>query len=129
MDYERGGRFERAGIDETTIVLQHLAFLNSPFVETSRVRARLTNKNARRRYQIQESPDVRGVRLRERSVDNPSGDVLDRAVSWSHSWMVRGHNRAQWYPSIQAHKVIWIAPYLKGPEDAPLKMPVYQVVR
>jgi hypothetical protein len=48
---------------------------------------------------------------------------------YTHRWLVRGHHRAQWYPSLKAHKVVWIAPYIKGPADAPLKMPVYVVKR
>lgn len=39
---------------------------------------------------------------------------------WRHRWVVRGHWRQQWYPSIQDHRPVWIAPHLKGPEDAPL---------
>jgi hypothetical protein len=35
-------------------------------------------------------------------------------------WVVRGHWRNQWYPSRDGHKPIWIAPHVKGPEDAPL---------
>jgi hypothetical protein len=33
---------------------------------------------------------------------------------------VRGHWRQQWYPSIQDHRPVWIAPHRKGPEDAPM---------
>lgn len=36
-----------------------------------------------------------------------------------HRWIVNGHWRQQWYPSIEAHRPIWISPYVKGPEDAP----------
>lgn len=46
-----------------------------------------------------------------------------------HRWMVSGHLRAQWYPSEQAHHVIWIAPHLKGPDDAPLLTHAYKVAR
>ncbi len=35
--------------------------------------------------------------------------------------------QAQWYPSDGAHHVIWVAPYVKGPADAPIKTPVYKV--
>jgi hypothetical protein len=34
--------------------------------------------------------------------------------------VVRGHWRNQWYPSLNARRPLWIAPYLKGPDDAPL---------
>jgi hypothetical protein len=57
----------------------------------------------------------------------PSGNVID----WSHRWIVRGHWRQQWYPSDQAHRVLWIPPYIKGPEDRPIQVrpAVYAVSR
>jgi hypothetical protein len=33
---------------------------------------------------------------------------------------VRGHWRNHWYPSLGDDRPMWIAPYLKGPADAPL---------
>jgi hypothetical protein len=51
------------------------------------------------------------------TVDN-QGDV-----EWSWRWIVRGHWRDQWYPSIGHHRPIWILPYEKGPAEKPLKMP------
>ncbi|GAA3541481.1 hypothetical protein GCM10022419_022070 [Nonomuraea rosea] len=40
--------------------------------------------------------------------------------NYHHQWVVRGHWRNHWFPSRQDHKPIWIAPYIAGPEDAPL---------
>jgi len=37
-------------------------------------------------------------------------------------FIVRGHWRNQWYPSLADHRQIWISPYVKGPEDAPLRL-------
>lgn len=39
---------------------------------------------------------------------------------YHHKWIVRGHWRQQWYPARQVHRPVWIAPHIKGPEDAPL---------
>lgn len=41
-------------------------------------------------------------------------------VNWSHRWMVSGHWKPQWYPSLGEHRRIYIAPYVKGPTDKPL---------
>jgi hypothetical protein len=51
--------------------------------------------------------------------------------NWTHRWMVNGHWRNQWYPSIQQHRQIWINGYTKGPEDKPLvlKDRAYQLTR
>ena len=53
-------------------------------------------------------------------------------VEWSHRWIVEGHWRQQWYPSLGEHRQIWISPYVKGPEELPLIIPkahVYQFTR
>lgn len=66
--------------------------------------------------------DVRIVRLRravsaardtERQADGSTRE-------WQHRWVVRGHWRQHWYPTMQDHRPKWIAPYLKGPDGAPL---------
>jgi hypothetical protein len=66
---------------------------------------------------------------RERRSTAEEGDVSE--VDWTHQWIVDGHWRDQWYPSLEAHRPIWIAPYVKGPEDKPLvvKDKVYRFVR
>lgn len=37
-------------------------------------------------------------------------------------FVVRGHWRRQWYPSLQDHRQIWVAPYLKGEDHMPLRL-------
>lgn len=44
----------------------------------------------------------------------------DGGPKYSHRFPVKGHWRNQWYPSEDRHKPIWIAPFIKGPDDAPL---------
>lgn len=46
------------------------------------------------------------------------GSASDR--EYVHQWMVRGHWRRHWYPSIKQHRPLFIAPYIKGPDGAPL---------
>ncbi len=47
------------------------------------------------------------------------------AVNWSHRWIVGGHWRWQPYKDPasggEIKKRIWISPYVKGPDDKPLK--------
>jgi hypothetical protein len=59
-------------------------------------------------------------------------DAEPHLVDWSHRWYVGGHWRNQFYPSLNAHRQIWINPYIKGPEEKPLelrKMRVFELVR
>lgn len=63
--------------------------------------------------------DVRVITLRRVKVS--TGDPADgEFVEWQHRWIVNGHWRMQWYPTLNDHMPIWIAPYIKGPEDKPL---------
>jgi hypothetical protein len=64
-----------------------------------------------------EPEQVRGVALRRTTSADSSGET-DR--EYHHRWIVRGHWRQQWYPSRGVNRPIWIAPHIKGPEDAPL---------
>ncbi len=83
--------------------------------ETSTV---MPDRAARRRMarEGKEPPPVRVISLRGGSAHGGG----DGSREYVHRWMVRGHWRRQWYPSIQQHRPIWVSPHVKGPEDAPL---------
>lgn len=62
----------------------------------------------------------------------------EREVQWSHRWMVNGHWRNQPYierdqegNKFTVRRQIWIAPYVKGPDDKPLilKRRAFELVR
>lgn len=63
---------------------------------------------------------VRIIRLRRALTDERDTDPAAAGREWRHRWVVRGHWRNHWYPSLGDHRPLWIAPYLKGPSDAPL---------
>lgn len=110
-------------------VLAMLSFLASPFVESAIQRPHTTKKGALRGVRLAELQAVRFVRLRPSAVDTIPHAADSGSVQWKNRWIVRGHHRAQWYPSLNAHKLIWIAPHVKGPAEAPMKMPAYLVAR
>ena len=75
-------------------------------------------------------PLVNVVRLRRRATGQGTSEVSD--VEWTCQWLVRGHWRQQWHPSVKHHEVRWISPHVKGPPDKPLKqtsVPLFAVVR
>jgi hypothetical protein len=96
------------------------AFLEQRILVTRRVRpARAT----RRRLAAPLPEDwLRVVTLRRRVQLGASAAGHDE-VAWSCRWLVRGHWREQWFPSVGRHRPIFILPYEKGPEDKPLKLP------
>jgi hypothetical protein len=59
-------------------------------------------------------PYVTVVTLRRTKRQGGEGDA---EVEWTHRWVVGGHWRNQWYPTLDAHRQIWIADFVKGPED------------
>jgi hypothetical protein len=62
-------------------------------------------------------PAVRVISLR---TPEPSEASSRDGHEYRHQWVVRGHWRQQWYPSIADHRPVWIAPHIKGPDGAPL---------
>ena len=61
----------------------------------------------------------------------PRYEGPEREVHWSHRWFVGAHWRNQYYPSEKVHRQIWVAPYLKGPDDKPIiyKRRAFELVR
>lgn len=124
------------GRDSVGAVLARIAFLNSPYVETTRARLpRALRRLAVREHTLPPDPTPEGeiavVTLRRDAHQRVADHLADTegARAYRHQWWVSGHIRAQWYRSEQAHHPIWIAPYLKGDPDAPLLPKVYAVTR
>lgn len=91
---------------------------------------RATRRRAARNGLDPSLVDIKVVQLRRREV-RPSISDDPQAREWSCRWVVQGHWRNQWYPSLQLHRQKWIDDYIKGPEDAPLRLgdTVYKVDR
>jgi hypothetical protein len=87
----------------------------------------------RRRWERASWPEkkVTVVRLRRPAQEREKSDD-PKSVDWTHRWIVGGHWRNQFYPSIGVHRQIWISPYVKGPDELPLevkKVRVFEFVR
>jgi hypothetical protein len=80
------------------------------------------DRHAGRRWEREfkaDPPPIIEITLRRPS-GSPPVDENGREVEWSHRWIVGGHWRNQYVPSTQDHRLTWIAPYVKGPDDKPL---------
>lgn len=110
-----------------------LAFLDQRIFVTSQQRAERHAVKRLERQGWQGEPLVRVVELRRREHHSHQNRDADPAtVPWSCQWVVSGHWRQQPYPSQGIVQPRWIMPYVKGPEDKPLKSPaakVFAVVR
>lgn len=115
-----------------------LLFINQDLLTTDSIEApRATRKRAEAlSLQLPTAPTIdtstKVVMLRKRAYRPHESAAEREAPEWSCQWMVRGHWRQQYYPSRGINQPKWIAPYVKGPEDKPLKPPratVFAVVR
>jgi hypothetical protein len=70
-------------------------------------------------------PKVSVVRLRRVGSQRDIDSIAQQ--EWSCRWLVTGHWRNQWYQKAGRHVRRWIAPYVKGPEDKPMKPPTPRV--
>lgn len=78
------------------------------------------DRHAERRLAKANLPtSVRVVHLRSKSYVKTTADEEKKQVDWAWQWAVRGHWRNQ--PTGEGVKLIWIHPFIKGPEDKPLK--------
>lgn len=92
------------------------------------------NRAQRRRVQKEGGEPlatVTVIRLRRPSLPSGAEDTAHPGREWTHRWMVDGHWRNQYLPSVDAHRQTWIAPYIKGPDDKPVVMKdrIYTFVR
>ncbi len=112
---------------QTWVFLQSFWRLSRQVVLAKERLPRQLRRDRKRHYR---SEDVTVIRLRRESHEHDH-DVED--VDWKYQWVVRGHWRNQYYPGLgpvhnddgtlnkESHRQIWISPYMKGPEDAPVK--------
>ena len=115
--------------DHYRFILTVLAFLNSPFVSSEPTRLPRSVRRGFKRVG-QNDPDlVTNVVTLRRSTHNGNNSGNAEPITHDNQWWVSGHIRAQWYPSVKAHKLIWIAPHVKGPEDKPVKEKTYMAIR
>lgn len=123
--------FDETHVSVLTGALLLCSFLASPYIPKHR---RLPSRAVRRELaragqKASDDDHVTFVILRQPVARKHDQKDDPKGVEWKHRWLVRGHIRAQWYPSEQAHRLVWIAPYLKGPEDAPMLTHAYKVAR
>lgn len=122
--------------DDSELALKVVSFMGAMFLFLNQRILRYTNERpdraTRRRMPVFESePVIRVVSLRRVNYQHKDSTEHE-AVEWSCQWLVRGFWRNQWYPSLGNHQPKWIAPYIKGPADKPLKQPradIFAVVR
>jgi hypothetical protein len=113
---EAGGEFV-TGLCKLFLAMQLLAQQRIGQVQPTPL-----DRAARKRYARNWGPNapervISLITLR-RKKGKPNQDP--NPVPWSRRWVVKGHWRRQWYPSIGKHDWKYIAEFIKGPEGKPL---------
>lgn len=89
-------------------------------IEREDVDMRPLGKKGKRRRVDRDVPQVSVIDLR-RSVAKGLADVAEAERTYRHRWIVRGHWRNQPYgPGRSERRRTYVAPYVKGPDGAPL---------
>lgn len=89
------------------------SFFRSPYIPKEDVVAYPGRRRGKRRVS---ASTVRFVAMRKSETRG-----ISEGRVFSSRWLVRGHLRNQWYPSMSSHKLIWVPPYVKGPDGAPMR--------
>lgn len=106
-----------------------LSFIQQRILVTSRhIPSRATRKRAESSSRNADA-EINVIKLRRVVYHAHKGEGVP--IEWNCQWVVSGHWRDQWYPSMRRNEPIWIRPYIKGPEDKPLVNPgkLFAVVR
>lgn len=129
-DYQQyapaGATMSKQVFNNTRFMLALLMLLGQTITSTQRHDLRPANPKRARRMKVPGAVTVITLRHAKHIAHHDQ----ESSVEWSHRWVVRGHWRSQHcgphHPGAQEvapgqyRTRIWIAPFVKGPEDRPL---------
>lgn len=101
-------------------MISALLWIDQKILITEPSKPNHTARHQARRY-VLAAPDIQVVTLRRKEHSHDSTNTKE--VEWTCQWVVSGHWRQQYYPSTGERRPLWITPYIKGPENKPLKPP------
>jgi hypothetical protein len=117
--------------EEQQVTLKHLRFAASPYLIVQRHAVeRHVRRRVESRFPEAGSTGV-GIILLRRAVSVYGAKSKGNGeIEWACQWWVSGHWTHQpWGPEYQYRRLTWIAPYIKGPPDKPVKQAVRLLVR
>jgi hypothetical protein len=118
--------------ESSQYIVKTMRFAASPYLVVQRHSPQRTVvRRAEGRYPIAVEEGIGVILLRRALFQGKSENKrTGEPVEWSCQWWVSGHWRHQpCGERLQNRKWIWLAPYIKGPSDKPIKEPVRLMVR
>jgi hypothetical protein len=123
--------FQKAIIIQRKLPIALFTLINQPLAVVSKKQApREFIRRKIKQNSIEEVSSIRIVNLRKIHSKSDT-DSLSSHRDWSYRWLVSGHWRNQYVPSVSAHRLQWINSYVKGDESLPLvvKKSVKRLIR
>jgi hypothetical protein len=119
FDGDEPGRASRA----TTVAAVHLLWqmLSEEVTISRREEQPRRQQKMMRRMRLRDT-SVTTVHLRHRLYDRAAEPGEETRAEYSHRFLVRGHRRRIHDRKTGEVREVWVRPYIKGPEDAPLKI-------
>lgn len=109
--------------ERLTLAFWHLSRQRLTNTSTATPTKPARKRAARARLKAANADGIVMISLRHHAASGHDRDDTTETATqraWRSRWMVRGHWRNQYYPSIKGHRPVYIHPYLKGPDDAPV---------
>jgi hypothetical protein len=125
-ELEKFAKLSRLTISVEALTHSLFLMLNQHTFVDSSTRIKTTHKKRLKRLESKNLPtETQVIQLRKRYYNSENLSDSAKNVDYSYRWFVVGHWRWQPYKNQETkeveHKRIWISPYIKGPEDKPLK--------
>lgn len=100
---------------------------SQPLLSANTVKAPKAERRRQERAGATQSTDVREIDVRQRPRPERDEESGGRQVDWSCRWIVGGEDGGFWRqqpygPGQSLRRPVWIAPFVKGPADKPLKV-------
>jgi hypothetical protein len=118
-----------AGSTNKTVYVALNEFKQLPFITTVEHGPDRAERRRLQKHGIAFPPKIHVITLRRVA---GAKTETGKHVDWNCRWIVQGHWKKQWHPSIQTHVPTYIHAYLKGPEGKPLHTPsksLYKIAR
>lgn len=119
-DRTRDHKGRTTGVTSLAVLKTLWLLAKQPLAREESVLADRTARRQAAREGRREPPPVRVIQLR-RPAGSGHGGGGGGHTEWHHQWIVRGHWRNQAYGTDRKlRRPVWIAPFVKGPEGAPM---------
>jgi len=110
-------------------VIRVLWFAQSPLCFMRKERASSSVRDGKKK--VRQTSEVCFIDLRAPKCIGGGQEFSDEEIAREYRWWVRGHVRKQpvGKRGDGQHEMIWIKPFMKGPEGRPVKDSAYRVIR